>query len=190
MNILKSIFNLVNNGHPKEPVVGITNETADCFYVPFIDYDRTAFDCVLKDLHHLHKIFGCCMFVILQSSKEEIIQNINDANLVANYHVIGLDKMIYHSHLEMLKHTRCDWRNIYRRPPYSARNWVLRVSKKHDKPAPEFVKLVKFSDKCSYQHSLAHLLWLQKMYSIKELNYSTLDFDANKDIEMIEYMTK
>ena len=169
---------------------GLTNETVDNYFVPFIDYDNIYYDTVLKDLRHIQAVFSLGPLILITSQQQK------DANgfVYGNYHVIGLDKLTYQEHLEMLKHTRCD-RNFISAPTfYKGRHWVLRFSEKFytkngkvKRKKPIFKEIVynkpPFERKASYGHYLA----LRKLFNIPRLD---LNFDKFTHTDMIQYQAR
>lgn len=183
----------INFGMSKKPdllTAGIVNETGDGYFVPFIDYDHVEYDVIINDLKHLNKVFGFCWFMITTSSEEDVDDGLGGSKLIGSYQVWGIDKMTYQRHLEMLRHTRCDfaYRKIAR--VYSARNWILRFYKKEDLETGEIVRIepflkeiitfpnydkkrhdigceVIYNDKMiSIDHSIEHINFYEKYFGI------------------------
>jgi hypothetical protein len=178
---------------PDVPTAGITNETVDSFFVPFMDYDGAEYSVVINDLNHLRKVFGLCTFVILCNSEEQVADQWGGEITVGNYNVVGLDKLTFWDHMHMLQHTRCDWnfKSVVR--VYSRRNWVLRMDEKLDdngsqlKAAPVVKDVLRFG-KCSFEHSDAHAAFMKERFG---LDFPKLKRrDGFKSIGVIEYNTR
>lgn len=168
---------------PNIPTIGITNETEDSYFVPFIDYDNIAYEKVLADLRHLHRVFGLCFFLVLQSK--------NNEDNTGNYAVMGIDKLPYHLHKEMLTHTRCDSLYITTNSLLHRKNWVLRIGGKGKREAPTLKDILRFNSKCKYEHSTAHREFYTKFYDIyiPENTFPSCNWDKYHQVEIIEYQT-
>jgi hypothetical protein len=190
IKILKKILNHTIGihvvKHPELEGIGITNESDDSYYTPFFDWDGVDIKVVYRDLTHVARVFNLCRFAILCSSEEDF-----EGRRIGNYHAMGIDKMIWQDHRDMLRHTRCD--RLYRWPPTSLRTWVLRVSAKVDlnkeefKKMPKLIDLICFNKNCKKDHSNAHIQFLRKHYKAKIPN--NIKTDKYKDLEYCEYKT-
>ena len=184
----KYVFVLYGGVKPHKSTVGIENETEDCYFVPFMDYDNIEYTKVQKDLVHLNKTFGLCWFMIITSGEQKIHEK-----TIGNYMVLGIDKIGFHEHMKMLRHTRCDRKYIQVADMYSARNWVIRIAAKvnPDKSISRVVPWVKeiidFNNSCSYDHSYAHHGIYRKLWNIPSLKRN---WDKIESMSMIQYLTR
>ena len=180
--------------HPAQALLtlGVTNETEDGYFVPFLDYDAVDYSRVLKDILHLHRVFGLCFFMVTVNSEENLRDEFNKEKTIGHYAVWGLDKLTYAKCLEVVRHTRCD--EMAKRVGgrlYAQRNWVLRIAPKVDlrgnesRPSPKLKEIVQFGG-CRFKHSKAHYN-LYKTYFGAEFQIGGLD--RGSEIEQIQYMT-
>lgn len=176
---------------------GIHNETADAWFVPFLDYDEKCPEVYMRDLKKLNRMFGLCCFFVLMNSEEDFPDPINKQKLVGSYGVIGLCKNSFHMTHEFMRHTRTDRKYIRIPEIYSRGNWVRRIGEKRKlhtnevvKVAPILKEIITFKP-CFREHSLAHFLFMQKYFNIKNNGFfRKLKFDKNEDLEFIQYGTR
>lgn len=186
IRFLKRDFVFYAGKAPLTITFGITNETKDNYFIPFIDYDNIYFEKVLKDVKHIQAVFDLSDFIVLKTEEEKDEQG----REFGNYHCICFDKCTFQEILEILSHTRCD--PNYRRAWkfYKSKNWVLRIEKKYysrkAKDEPKLKCIIpnkpRIPRKCSYAHYLA----LSKWYSLPKLN---LEWDGITECELIQYNT-
>ena len=206
-------FSFYAGRRPDVMTCGMMNETADGYFVPFIDYDHIEYCKVLKDLQHLNRVFGLCTFLVAASKEEEFPLVHGGTRTVGNYMVFGFDKMTYHGHREMLRHTRCDW--WFAEVPerrFSQKCWVLRVLPKEAvlgdgtwgeiRPGPVFKQAVRFPGPCppgggfargracSFEHSDAHWLACRKLWPGLKGSKPAGAWDGLKEVEFFNYGTK
>lgn len=175
---------------PTIKTIGITNETKDLYYVPFVDYDNININKVIdeaKKLIDLFELSGLCLICSYQKVSD-------DDMVYGNYHLIGLDKMTYETHRALLDETCCD-RNFKRVPEFFRyKHWVLRIYPKFNeknweilKDKPKFICWIKKADVGNeWEQSKAHYEFLRKYYNIPKLK---LNFDNNTKLNIIKYNT-
>jgi hypothetical protein len=182
---------------------GITNETKENLFVPFLDYDGVAYEVVKKDLQHIAKLFNLSGFIICASSEEVIETFDKSEKLHGHYQVYGWDCMEYHEHLDMLKHTRCDPQFVKVAPHYALRNWVLRITEKENLAGEKVRISPKFKEALFFKNNKRIIstgfIDFYKMYFlesedevVKSLNKfyeNKKDYSTLADIEPITYGT-
>ncbi len=190
LNVFGRNFQFATMRYPNVLTFGITNETEDNFYVPFIDYDHTFYQKVLKDVKRLQNVLGLGTAYIFSSSPELEEKTID--GVVGNYHVIMLDKLTYQDHVKMLGLTCCDY--PFRRIKAAHKSWVLRIYPKilrkngrMIKGYPMLKEIVRVSPEGKRVKSLVHYTFLRKFYRIP---VSKVKFDRYvNDLEIISYTT-
>jgi len=175
---------------PLVATVGVTNETSDNYFVPFIDYDDIYYDVVKNDVKHIQSVFDLGTMVVLKNKE----QKDEEGRVFGNYLVIGFDKLTFQEHLEMLKHTRCD-RNYLLVPRfYRGRNWVIRISGKYlltNKGVKELKSEPKFKEmfyrKSKREGYRAMKLFVEKFFKVP--NVKGYRWDESSEVEFIQYRT-
>jgi hypothetical protein len=167
---------------------GITNETSDGYYVPFMDYDNILFQKVERDIIHLQKVFGLGTAVVLETSSR-VSPNEQE---VGNYLVVFFDKLPYQKIFEVLEHTVCDVNYRRRNRGFPQKNWVIRVAEKVNIKSGEVTKRSpRF--KCTmnaptdYIQSDAHRMFLQKLFNC---DIELQNLDNFKSLDLINYVTR
>jgi len=178
--------------NPNLATVGITNETPDSYFVPFIDYDDIYYDVVERDIKHIQSVFNLGTLIVLKNNEEKDV----NGQLHGNYLVIGFDKLTFQQHWEMLTHTRCD-RNYKAVPRYFKRRaWVLRIACKYyipskdgkpkiHKPAPKFKAIYPRKSKREGYYALK--LFVEKYFKTPKIN--GFKWDNSQELEFIQYRT-
>ena len=164
----------------KKPVLvkGISNSTADLWYIPFIDYDNTSKEIVLEDARRLIKEHNLPPFYLF-TTKEE--------NGIGNYHLVNLCKVSYWGIQHLLNQCRCDqkYASMNLRNPF--KSWVLRISKKGKRSNPKFLQLIGKNENLDQKISKAHLDFFNKIYKLPKINYKNLD--NGKEVKIHTYET-
>jgi hypothetical protein len=188
LNLLKRNIILYIGKDPQKITFGLTNETQDNYFIPFIDYDDIYFEKVYKDIKHVQAVFGLSDFIIITTE-----ENINEEGKeYGNYHCVCFDKCSYHEIIDILSHTRCD--PLYRKRALGRhRSWVLRFEKKYfshngkvAKKEPRFKCIIPNKPRIPRECSYAHYLALKKLLNIPEMQ---LPFDSITECELIQYRT-
>jgi hypothetical protein len=181
----KLAINLEKSWIPDIPTFGVTNETEDCMFVLFNDYDDVEYDVVVKDIRHVHNVFGLCSFVVLVNSEHVQMDQWGTEKQVGNYLVFGLDRLSYWRCREAQSHMRGDYMHKKISQVYNKRNWVNRIGAKYGmkdgkavevKPEPEVKDVFLFKGKCHYQEWFGLKIPLRNMVddgSIELIEYST-----------------
>lgn len=176
----------------KKPAViteGITNETQDGWYVPFIDYDQINYSKLRAEALRLIRRWQLSGLAVIKT-KEKVA---GDGTVYGNYHLIGFDKLRFHEHLDMLMETCCD-RNYIRVPNFFRfKHWVLRIAPKIEeatwkrlKDRPYLKEWIQGFRSRSYTQSMGHYHFMRKYYGLKSL---ALNWDAGQGIQIIRYNT-
>lgn len=181
---------------PDVPTYGVTNETEDGYFLPFMDYDGVSYDKVLKDVRHMSRVSGCCTFVILVNSEEKIINKWGDEDVVGNYNVVCLDKLGCHGCEGAIWHTRCDFSFKAHAEGYPKRNHVLRMGAKFRKgkvyKAEPKLKAVVYmprgKGRCPHEHSKAHADLVKELFGAALPK--GLRFDRHEEVEFVQYSTR
>ena len=192
INLKNHVFVFYYGNKPNLVTFGMTNETEDNYFVPFIDYDNIYYDKIVKDIKHLFEVFKLSALVLIKSSEEKDV----NGQIFGNYMVLGFDKLTYQMHGDMLKHTRCD-RNYIGNPKfYKYKNWVIRckakirvTDNKVIKNAPVFKELFINKNTNEYECSLAHKLMYEKVFNHKITLPKTIKFDSFKTSDLVSYYT-
>lgn len=120
-------FIFMNVKKPDKATIGVANETEDSHYVPFVDYDNINYDKVLKEGRLLINNFKLAGLAVICTG-----ETTNNGSIHGSYHLIGMDKLTFQEHIDMLNLTSCD-RNFKGVPSYYRfKHWVLRVYPKHN----------------------------------------------------------
>lgn len=176
----------------KKPTIatqGITNETEDGMYVPFVDYDGINLDKVYQEANRIIKRWGLSGLCVI-ATKENLTK---DGDTYGNYHLVGFDKLKFHEHLDLLRDTCCD-RNFIRVPQFFRyKHWVLRVAPKYDdhswrmlKDKPYIKCWIKGVKNGLRSQSKGHYQFMRKYYGLMPLK---LNWDAGEGIKIINYNT-
>jgi len=143
--------------------VGIRSTCNDGSHVLFLDFDKKNLDTVKESLRAIQRKYDAGIFYILRSSNR-------------HYHAISIRKFLFGEVCEIQHKLKMD-----KYISFSARRgyWVLRVSKKDDKPEPKLVSILGSESKRS--GSYAHWKWLFMLFQIPvELHIggaATVQFD-------------
>lgn len=139
----------------KEPVAGVTNRTADGYYVPFLDYDEMPLDWIEGELSAMQDEFKLGDFYVFESGAH-------------HYHVVGFDKMTRDGYEQLLARSSCD--RDYKKVPFAwgRRVATLRVTDKGGR-AIRFLKVVSTGDWNfqRWEQSRAHKLFFEGVYGIE-----------------------
>lgn len=175
---------------PDRTTAGLTNETADGFYVPFLDYDNIYFDKMLGDVKLLLQRPYPLNVLHICSTKED--EDVNGQRY-GNYIVVGTDKLTFQQHYEMLCFSKCDRAFKGNFSYYKYKNWVLRMTGKYKnnlkiRDEPKFILSVWNDRPVSREQSLAHAMAYRKLLGIP-LFRGRLKYDRNKTCSIIPYKT-
>lgn len=196
-NVSTDKFKLRLGGHwfimyhvksPDKHTVGVSNETPDGFYVPFIDYDHVKYSKLRREIGILAKRFRLSLLAVLCTYEENVY-----GELVGNYHVVGIDKLQKADHEALLRMASCDpnFRNAPRY--YSSKSWVLRIypkvdgegTKVREKPV---LKEVIWSGDGIWDQSYAFWKLLRGYYGVR-LPGKPGKLDSEGQLRMVEYAT-
>lgn len=179
---------------PDLPTMGVVNELEDGYYVLMLDYDGVDYDAVLRDLRHLHMVFGLCTFAVLVNNERRVKDKWGGSFTAGNYNVIGLDRMYYAECLAAMRHTRCDSSFRNNAGYYARRNWDLRLLEKRDrdgricKAAPKLKRLIHHPGTCYRTHSTAVKDLLEVHFGAKVPRLAGMD--GLRELSMIYYQTR
>lgn len=190
---LGHLFNLHVQKLPPLYTIGITNETEDCYFIPFLDLDNIYRDVAVKYIHLAQREFNLSPAILLSSSGES---KDDVGRIFGNYIVIMFDKLRYHEIIDMLRMLPVDELSIKMPRYYKYKSWVLRMSEKVDSAGniiidrPRFVKRV-FPESNRYlkkhKHSEAHFHFLHKLFKFRKFK---LNLDGYSELTLIRYNTK
>lgn len=190
---LGHLFEINVQRKPPLYTIGITNETEDCFFVPFFDLDNIYRDTAIKYVKMAQGDFSLSPAVLLCSSGE---RKDEQGRLYGNYMALFFDKLRYHDIIEVLKAVPViDWLSIKMPPYYRYKSWVLRMADKFDDEGniiverPEYVCTVLPETKkyLRHKHSEAHYRFLSKLFNLRPL---ILNLDGYYELTFIRYNTK
>jgi hypothetical protein len=195
---------------PKTTCTGILNRCEDGSFILFIDYDKTYFHILVKELENLKKRFPdkLTSFAIFETTNSIETKN----GILGNYHVVSFAKVSFEDVNDMLRWTTADedFKKLPLNTPYKA--WTLRVSPKFDwekqycsqtgeylgkcdviKDAPTFIGWSQLEDTFSGEISQAHLKFYKYHISKKrdtKLYDDVLEYwknDGSSRIELKQY---
>jgi len=158
--------------------MGYMNRTKDGFYLPFLDYDRLNLDSIESELNRLAKDYDLPHWIILKSGGK-------------GYHAVCLSKVNANVWTQLLYDSSADWnfKNVPNKQSY--RSWVLRINSDGVRPAPKFVKLMKYQapEKKSIGSGHLKLMFLNGM--LPERHYKSLKrfCDGIYQVRLIMYRT-
>lgn len=153
--------------------------------VIFVDYDDILWRLVDSELKYIQEKYNLTPFYIFKT-KEGLDEN---GELYGNYLCVCLTKKKFNEAYEILSELHCD--NSYKIVPtsYRFKTWVLRLTGKGKKKAPQFKCIVGDINKSYEQEvSQAHLETMGAVYKeIPKIKYNQLD--GNHKIYLTEYKT-
>ena len=172
--------------------VGISNETEDGYFLPFLDMDGIYLSALEMYVRMAQREYNLSPAVVLCSSGH----GVDDAGReYGNYMVIMLDKMKYHDLIDVLRFLPVDELSIKMPRYHRYKSWVLRMIDKTDSTGrvivkkPEFVEILYPERRSNHQHSQAHYLFLKKLYGFKTLK-TDLNLDSYFGLVTVRYNTK
>jgi hypothetical protein len=182
------IFNIRGETKPTEFTIGITNETEDGFFIPFIDYDDIYYEVVVKNIKMLQREFGLGSAIVCYTTEDKD----ENGRVFGSYHTKFLDKMGYHDVFDILKLSLCDDMVFLTSKFHKYKALVHRISCRWDKNGkiikqePIFKEIIYNKPDGIWEHSYAHYKFLQKGYLTlgdKEIfkGYDFQDFECNFD---------
>ena len=172
--------------------VGITNETEDCYFIPFIDLDNVYQETAIKYIKLAQREFNLSPAILLSSSGEQ--KDSND-RVYGNYMAIMFDKMRYHDVVDLLRLLPVDELSIKMPRYYKYKSWVLRMEDKFDSNGdiivgrPKYLKTIlpENSDYLKHKHSEAHFHFLRKLF---KFGLFKINSDNLKELTFVSYNTK
>ena len=193
VKFLNHLFEINIQRVPPLYTIGITNETEDCYFVPFFDLDNIYRETAVKYIRMAQRDFDLSPALLLCSSKEG---KDDQGRLYGNYMAIFFDKLRYHDVMDVLRAVPViDWLSLKMPPYYRYKSWVLRMTDKIDEDGniivarPEYVCTVMPEGKryLKHKHSEAHYSFLSKLFNLKTLK---LNLDGYYELTFIRYNTK
>jgi hypothetical protein len=173
--------------------IGITNETEDCYFIPFLDLDNIYREVALKYIHLAQREFDLSPFILLSSSGE---QTDDVGRTFGNYIAIGFDKLKYHDFVDLLRMLPVDELSIKMPRYYKYKSWVLRMSEKFDSAGnmivdrPKYVMTIMPENRNyleKHKHSESHFYFLQKLFKFRRFK---LNLDGYSELTLIRYNTR
>ena len=174
---------------PDKYTIGIANETRDGRYVPFVDYDDVDYDKVNAEAKMAIKGLKLSGLALIATREKESALGIRHGS----YHLIGIDKLPFHTHYTMLEGMSCD-RNFLRAVDYyRERVWVLRVYPKIGmekwkavRERPELLEWISGKGDGKWERSLGIYNFLRDWYGIPEIRGK---FDGIDGVRVESYTT-
>lgn len=189
LRFLGKILTIGLTDAPDGYTFGMANETEDCYFVPFLDYDNTYLSVVERDIRHIQQIFQLGSMILMSSS----FAKSENGEMKGNWHVIGFDKLPYGVCLDVVRNTRCD--RMSKRMPtfYPYRNWVLRSHPKGHKGSPEFVRV--YPAATWRECSSGHYIMVSKLFKIPKAALEAImktskTWDRYTTAEVVSYLAK
>jgi hypothetical protein len=161
----------------KKPQIlkGVASYCADGKHVVFLDYDNVPLWLVEQDFSIIQEEFNLPPSYLFTTGQKK-----QNGEVFGNYHIICLAKFKPAEVYNIVSSTHCDinFMSMPQRNKY--RNWILRTSDKKNKGRPTFLGLIGKDKYLNTEASLAHLIFLKKLYPLPEVDYKNLD--KNKSI--------
>ena len=170
-------------GKPKLAIKGYTSRCEDGQHVLFLDYDMVSPEIVALDMATL-KPYITHAYVF--TTKEET----TELGVVGNYHIICIDKFLYHEIFDLMKLTHCDslHTNLAKRTRYRA--WVLRFTGKGGRSKPQFKHFYKNQTMNNRQQSLGHYDMIHILNpEIDKSDSDLMELDGSTKVVITEYNT-
>lgn len=170
--INSSNFNFHILKKPTAGVEGITSRCSDLKHCLFLDYDFIERWIVEDELRLIQKEFNLTPFYLFTTYEEDSPVS---KKKFGNYMAICLTKKPLWDIYNILKTTHCDWKykEMFKFSRY--KSFVLRITKKGERPAPKYIGLIGEMENLNNDVSSAHLKILGGLYDLEEVDYSNLD---------------
>lgn len=163
-------------------VTGVTSYCSDGKHVLFIDWDNCVKWLVLEDMKRLQEKYNLPPFYLFTTKEEK-----ESGYTIGNYHGICLSKHNSKEIHDMLADTNCDFNYVTMNRRSFFKSWVLRLSKKGNRPKPKFVGIIGENINLDEEISKAHFKLIKKIYpNIKHPKYSNKDCGENVKINVYE----
>ena len=172
--------------------VGISNETDDGYFLPFLDMDGIYFDALVRYVRMAQREYNLSPAIVLCSSGAGIDEV---GGAFGNYMVIMLDKLKYHDLIDVLRFLPVDELSIKMPRYHRYKSWVLRMIDKTDSTGkvivkkPEFVDVVYPEKRSRNQSSNAHYTFLKRLYGFRDFS-ADLNLDSLYGLTTVRYNTK
>ena len=186
---IKYIFAFNGREKPYMDVTGwcsrVLNKNGLISEVIFIDYDNILFRIVEEEMKYVIEKHDTTPFYIFKTA-EKIDEN---GEVFGNYLCVSITKKTFIQVSKILEDLHCD--SSYKLVPrsYRFKTWVLRLSKKGKRDAPEFKCVIGDLDKEYPQDaSQGHLEVIKQVYpTIPDIKYKNLD--GNQKVYLTSYIT-
>lgn len=171
---------------PGLSVKGLTSRCKDGKHVLLLDYDGVAPERVDEDIKNLSP--HCSHFFVFKTK-----ETTDALGKYGNYHVICTDKFDFGKIVELqgMTHTDAKHKKMINNTRYRA--WVLRVTPKGRRGAPEFVKFVKGTKSTfSTEQSSGHLHFINIYHEEalkRKLAYTSFNGDGCFEVTLTDYHT-
>lgn len=166
----KGKFNTISIYKKPQELKGVSSYCSDGKHVLFLDYDDVPLWLVLQDYQRLQSEYNLPRAYLFTTGEKK-----ENGEVFGNYHVICLAKSSPAEVYEMISKTHCDVNFMSMPLRNKYRNWILRTSDKRTKGRPTFLRVIGKDENNHVEVSLAHLMFLSKIYNIPELNYEKRD---------------
>lgn len=147
----------------KKVCFGMTNLTADGYFIPFLDYDDISLKRVETDLLNIQKKFNLSDIYIIKSSN--------------GYNALSLDKLPYNVMISLVDYSKIVDK-VFRKVAIARGYFTLRIG------IDKKIICILTSDSIYYEKSNSHLLALEKFYDIEVKNIEKIDKNTMLRIDM------
>lgn len=178
----RSNFQSISFYQKPDWVKGYSSMCGDSRHILLLDYDNVSYQFVISELRRLITVNKLTNFYVFVSRESDV-----NGQLIGNYHAVCLSKFLPYEAKKIIGQSHCDYafRSMPLRKPY--RCWVLRISGKGDRTAPEYKDVV-VSEYDQRVISTAHKKLLEKLFNIKIVG-SRFKEDGLDDIYIHDYQT-
>lgn len=159
---------------------GISSYCGDGKHVIFIDWDNTPKWLVQQDFSRLQKEYKLPPGYLFTTKEKK-----ENGETFGSYHIICLAKFYPAEVYEIICKTHSDVNFMSMPLRNKYRNWILRISDKRRKERPRFLEITGKNINLNKEISLAHLIFLTKIYKLPKINYKNTD--KIKSIFLQEY---
>lgn len=147
----------------KKVCFGITNLTADGYFIPFLDYDDIALKRVEKELSDIQKKFNLSDVYIIKSSN--------------GYNALSLDKLPYNVMINLVNYSKL-LDKTFRKVAIARGYFTLRIG------IDKKIIVILESDCKYYEKSNSHCMSLERFYDIEVKNKTKIDNNTMLRIDM------
>jgi hypothetical protein len=166
----KGKFNTVSIYKKPQILKGVSSYCSDGKHVIFIDYDEVPLWLVEQDFAHLQETYHLPPSYLFTTGQRK-----EHNEVFGNYHIICIAKFYPAEVYGILSKTHCDVNFMSMPLRNKYRNWILRTSNKLTKGRPKFLRIIGENKYLEKETSLAHLMFLRKIYNLPSIEFKYLD---------------